>query len=69
MPCEWARKTIDANTGCRYMECSAQTQEGIAELFKLAIDIVLKGLKSKQNAKSKSTQKQNGTADCACVLM
>lgn len=51
---ETARKIIEEEFQCKYMECSALTQEGLKEIFDEAMRMVLK-TKSKPIIKKKET--------------
>ena len=55
---ETARKIIQEEFGCKYMECSALTQDGLKDIFDEAMRTVLK-IKTRSIAKKKETPKCN----------
>ena len=62
---ETARKIIEEEMKCKYIECSALTQEGLKEIFTEAVRVVL------QNKKGKRTEGKKGDegSSCSCSVM
>lgn len=51
--------------GCKYLECSALTQEGLKEIFDEAVKAVLK----KKNKNSRQVRQNEGSSCKMCQLI
>lgn len=65
---ETAKKIVEEELKCKYLECSALTQQGLKEIFEQSVRVVLKK-KGAVSPKKTESKKANEGESCGCNLI